>query len=58
MNRFTLPGASEDALLRRAEHHEAMGETSEALQYRRFAQNARRAKLEHSRISGRRREVL
>ena len=49
MNRKVCPDGIENALLLRAEHHQALGETSEALQYRRFAQCSRRTKRGNSR---------
>lgn len=53
MNRRTLPGGFENAMLLRAEHFERLGDTSEAVQYRRFARQSRRMKLGHSKIVGR-----
>jgi len=50
MNRKVLPEGIENALLLRAEHHQSLGQTSEALQYRRLARSAR----EGNRRTGRR----
>ena len=52
MNRFPLPSDFEDALLKRAEHHEVMGQTAEALHNRRFVRQLRRIRSGHPRVSG------
>lgn len=54
MNRYTLPRDFEDAILQRAEHHERLGETSEAIQYRRFAKGLRQTKPSHPGVTGKR----
>ena len=57
MNRHTLPGGLEDALLLRAEHFDRLGDTSEAVQYRRFARQSRRMKLGNFRMVERRGKI-